>query len=270
MSARSSLGKALLCAIVVAACSRAEDGGTGDHARRNEPLRVAAAADLALAFDEIKAAFEKQSGKKVEISFGSTGLLAKQIAEGAPFDVFAAANVSFVDDVVRAGACDPDTKSLYARGRIVVWAKDASLLPSDVRGLSDPKYQKVSIANPEHAPYGRAAREALTRAGVWPALEARTVHGENVQSALVYAKTGNADAAVVALSLAISSGGAYLPVDPSLHEPLDQALVVCHGGTRRAKTNEARAFVDYVASEPGRTVMRRYGFLLPGEALPAQ
>lgn len=269
MSARSSRASLVLVALAAAACGKTE-GGTGDHARRNEPLRVAAAADLAVAFDEIKGEFERTTGKKVEISYGSTGLLAKQISEGAPFDVFAAANISFVDDVVKAGACDGSTKALYARGRIVVWAKDASLLPSDVKDLADPKYAKVSIANPEHAPYGRAAQQALARAGVWPAVEPRTVHGENVQQALVYARTGNSDAAVVALSLAITSGGAYLPIDPSLHDPLDQALVVCHGGTRRAKTNEARAFVDYVGSERGREVMRRYGFLLPGEALPAK
>ena len=91
-------------------------------------MRIAAAADLALAFGDIKTDFEEKSGKKVEISFGSTGLLAKQIAEGAPFDVFAAANVSFVDDVVKAGACDASTKVLYARGRIVLWSKDAELL----------------------------------------------------------------------------------------------------------------------------------------------
>lgn len=271
MSARSSRASLVLAALALgsAGCAKAE-GGTGDHARRNEPLRVAAAADLALAFGEIKTDFEKSTGKKVEMSFGSTGLLAKQIAEGAPFDVFAAANVSFVDDVVKAGACDGETKALYARGRIVVWAKDASQLPPDLRGLADPRYAKVSIANPEHAPYGRAAQQALTSVGVWPAVQPRTVHGENVQQALVYARTGNADAAVVALSLAVTSDGAYLPIDPALHEPLDQALVVCHGGTRRAKTNEARAFVAYVGSERGRAVMRRYGFLLPGEALPAK
>lgn len=271
MSARSSLASAVLVTLALssAGCSKAE-GGTGDHARRNEPLRIAAAADLALAFGELETEFEKSTGKPVEISYGSTGLLAKQIAEGAPFDIFAAANISFVDDVVKAGACDGSTKALYARGRIVVWAKDASLLPKDVRDLADAKYAKVSIANPEHAPYGRAAQQALAKVGVWPALEARTVHGENVQQALVYARTGNADAAVVALSLAVSSDGAYLPIDPALHEPLDQALVVCHGGTRRAKTNEAHAFVDFVGSEHGRAVMRKYGFLLPGEALPAK
>jgi molybdate transport system substrate-binding protein len=270
MSARSFTASAALLLLLLA-CSKPSGSGAGDGsgagARQGEPLRIAAAADLALAFGDIKTDFEKKTGKKVELSFGSTGLLAKQIAEGAPFDVFAAANVSFVDDAVRANACDPATKALYARGRIVVWSKDPSALPKDLSGLSDPRYAKIAIANPEHAPYGRAAQQALTRSGVWETVEARMVHGENVQQTQVYARTGNADVAIVALSLAVASEGGYLLVPDELHEPLDQALVICHGGIR-AKTNEARAFVDYVGSPEGRTVMRKYGFLLPGESLP--
>lgn len=270
MSVRSSIASLALLALLALACSKPTGSGAGDGkgggVRQGEPLRIAAAADLALAFGEIKTDFEKKSGKRVEMSFGSTGLLAKQIAEGAPFDVFAAANISFVDDVVKSGACDAETKALYARGRIVVWTKDASALPKDITGLRDARYARIAIANPEHAPYGRAAQQALTKAGVWDPLRSRMVHGENVQQTQVYARTGNADAAIVALSLAVASDGAYLPIDEKLHEPLDQALVICHGGIR-AKTNEAHAFVDYVGSPDGRAVMRRYGFLLPGEEL---
>jgi molybdate transport system substrate-binding protein len=268
MSGRSSIARFALCALV--ACSKPSGSGAGDGSgagvRQGEPLRVAAAADLALAFGDIEAELEKKTGKKVEISFGSTGLLAKQIAEGAPFDVFAAANVAFVDDVVKAGACDGSTKALYARGRIVVWAKDPNALPKDLSGLSDPRYAKIAIANPEHAPYGRAAQQALTKSGIWETVKPRMVHGENVQQTQVYARTGNADVAIVALSLALSSEGGYLLVPSELHEPLDQALVIC----RHAKSNEAHAFVDYVGSAEGRTVMRKYGFLLPGEAMPAR
>lgn len=264
----------MLAGLLAIGCSKSAGSGggdtRGDGARRGEPLRVAAAADLALAFKEVGAAFEKQSGKHVDFSFGSTGLLAKQIIEGAPFDIFAAANVSFVDDVVRENVCLGDTKTLYAKGRIVVWSKDPWALPKDVGELRDAKYTKVAIANPEHAPYGRAAREALTKSGVWANVQARTVYGENVQQTLMFARSGNADVAIVALSLAIASPGNYVPIDPSLHEPLDQALVVCKGGSRGAKTNEARAFVDFVGSEPGRAIMRKYGFLLPGETVPSK
>jgi molybdate transport system substrate-binding protein len=248
--------------LAVLACHR---GGDGSGAHQGEPLRVAAAADLALAFKEVGAAFEKESGKRVDFTFGSTGLLAKQIAEGAPFDVFAAANMSFVDDVVKDGSCLAETRALYAKGRIVVWSKDPWALPKEIGDLRSPKYTKIAIANPSHAPYGRAAQQALTKAGVWSAIEPRAVYGENVQQTLLFARSGNADVAVVALSLAITSPGNFVPIDPALHEPLDQALVVCKGG---AKTNEARAFARFVGSEAGRAIMRKYGFLLPGEALP--
>jgi molybdate transport system substrate-binding protein len=237
-------------------------------ARQGEPLRVAAASDLALAFKEVGDAFEKQTGKHVDFTFGSTGLLAKQISEGAPFDVFAAANMSFVDDVVKAGACAGETKALYARGHLVLWSKGPQALPKDISQLKDPRYAKIAIANPEHAPYGKAARDAMMASGVWTSVEPRTVYGENVQQTLMFARSGNADVAIVGLSLAITSPGNFVAIDPALHAPLDQALVACKGGSKGAKTHEAKAFIDFVGSEPGRAIMRRFGFLLPGESLP--
>lgn len=241
-------------------------------------MRIAAAADLSHAFRDVAAAVEQETGSKIEVTYGSTGLLAKQIEEGAPFDVFAAADVSFVDQVVRAGACDGATKALYARGHLVLWAKDPAHLPDSITALADPRFAHVAIANPEHAPYGRAAREALVRAGVWASLQDRLVFGENVRQTLVYAQTGNADVALVALSLAVSSGGRYVAVDPNLHAPLDQALVLCQpretgkegaaGGERRATPDVAKRFVSFLGSPRGREIMRRYGFLLPGEAEP--
>jgi molybdate transport system substrate-binding protein len=261
-----------LVAIGGVACGKSSGGdGTGPGTgagRKGEPLRVAAAADLAAAFAEVGAAFETSSGKKVEFSFGSTGLLAKQIAEGAPYDVFAAANTSYVDDVVRANACDGSTKRLYAQGRIVVWSKDKASLPATLEGLRDAKYVKVALANPEHAPYGLAAQQAMTKSGVWSDLQPRAVYGENVQQTMMFAQSGNAEVAIVALSLAVNAGGGYLPIDPGLHAPLDQALVVCKGGSGGGKPNEARSFVEFVASAPGHAIMRKYGFLLPGEAVP--
>lgn len=265
-SRRSSHLAVALLALVTLACDKGEGGRSG---RKGEPLRVAAAADLAIAFKEVGTAFEQTSGKKVEFSFGSTGLLAKQIAEGAPFDVFAAANISYVDEVVRASACDGGTKRLYAKGRIVMWSKDKALLPASLEELRDPKYAKVAIANPEHAPYGLAARQAMIKSAVWQTVEPRAVYGENVQQTLMFAQSGNAEIAIVALSLAVTSGGSYALIDPELHAPLDQAMVVCKGGAAGGKPNEARSFVEFVGSEPGRLIMRKYGFLLPGEAVPA-
>jgi molybdate transport system substrate-binding protein len=230
-----------------------------------EAPKIAAAADLAFAFEEVGTAYAKETGVMPVFTFGSTGLLAKQLEEGAPFDGFAAANVSFVDEVVAAGACDATTKTLYARGRVVLWARNGVPLPKTIEELADPKYSKIAIANPEHAPYGKAAREALEKSGVWPKVEARIVFGENVQQTLKFAQTGNADVALVALSLAVvTKDGAYLDVEPSLHAPLDQALVACNHGKAR---DSGKSFGEFVASEKGRAIMKRYGFLLPGEQL---
>jgi molybdate transport system substrate-binding protein len=233
---------------------------------RAEKIKVAAASDLAVAFKEVGAAYEKATGNTVVFSFGSTGLLEKQLEEGAPFDVFAAANVSFVDDAVKAGACDGSTRAMYARGRLVLWwRKDATVAPpKSVADLTDARFAKIAVANPAHAPYGKAAVEALTRAGVYDQVKARLVYGENIQQTFQFAQSQNAEVAFVALSLALATPtGNYLAVPEELHAPIDQALVVC--GKEPARLKAARAFVSFVASPAGRAIMRRYGFLLPGE-----
>ncbi|MFO0722632.1 MAG: molybdate ABC transporter substrate-binding protein [Myxococcota bacterium] len=229
------------------------------------PLTVAAAADLALAFEELGKLYTAETHTPVRFSFGSTGLLAKQIAEGGPFDVFAAANVSFVDQVVASGRCDGASKTPYAFGRIVLWSKDPSMIPARIEDLADEKYRRVALANPEHAPYGLAAKQALEKAGVWEAVKPRLVYGENVRQALQFAETGNAEVALVALSLTASSsvakGGSL--VDAALHAPIEQAMAIC--GTDATRQLQARRFLEMVRSEPGRAIMRRYGFFLPGE-----
>ena len=246
------------CLIVLAALGTA-CGGSKCSGRS---IKVAAAADLALAFAVVGKAFQARTGIEPTFTFGSTGLLAKQVEEGAPFDLFAAANIEFVDQVVAAGACDGASKTLYARGRIVVWGKDA--VPARLEDLADPRWKTIAIANPEHAPYGRAAQQALDKVGVWDTVAGRVVRGENVQQALQYAKSGNADVAIVALSLAVASdGGRSLPIDPSLHEPLDQAMIVCGKGDAG---EAAGKFAAFVSSPDGREIMNRYGFLLPGES----
>lgn len=241
-------------------------------AKTIEPLRVAAASDLSFAFKDIGDAFQKKTGQEVTLSFGATGLLSKQIAEGAPFDVFAAANASFVDDAVSAGACYGDTRVIYARGHVVMWTSKGAP-PASLADLEDAKYAKVAIANPDHAPYGLAAKQAMTAAGVWETVKPKLVYGENVQQTLQFAQSGNADVAIVALSLASVSGGAYTPIDPASHEPIAQTLVVCKGAAARsagapnaAEGAKARAFAAFVSSPDGRAIMKRYGFLLPGES----
>lgn len=237
--------------------------GCGKKDAPSNAIRVAAAADLAFAFKEVGAAFEAKTGNKVTFTFGSTGQLAKQISEGAPYAVFAAANVSFVDEVVKAGACDPETKAMYARGRIVVWTKKAAGAVAKLEDLTDPKFVKIAIANPEHAPYGKAAQQALASVGIWEQIKPKIVFAENVQQTLQFAQTGNTEASIAALSLAtVTENGAYLLIDDTLHQPIDQALVVCKRG---GNTEIARQFTAFVGSPEGRAIMKKFGFLLPGE-----
>jgi molybdate transport system substrate-binding protein len=249
-----------LSLVLVAGCSKAARG-------LPKPLRIAAAADLKGAFGDVADAFEKKGGAKPTYSFGSTGLLAKQIQEGGPFDVFAAANVSYVDDVVKAGVCDGATKTLYARGRIVVWTSNKSNVapPASVADLQDARFTKVAIANPDHAPYGKAAEQALEHAGVLSVVKPKLVLGENVQQTLQFAETGNVEAAIVALSLAVvAKDGVFVTIDESLHAPIDQAMVVCKNG---GSADLGKQFAEFVSGPGGRPIMKRYGFLLPGETL---
>lgn len=252
---RHSLGLALIVALAVTTAACRKSGG--------HKVRVAAAADLSHAFGELATEFQAKTGIGLEIELGSSGLLAKQIEQGAPFAMFAAANREYVDQVVKAGKCDAASAHAYARGRIVVWTPDGVAAPATLADLADPRFRKIAIANPDHAPYGKAARQALDKAGVWAKIADRVVLGENIQATMMYAHDHNADAAVVALSLAVvSDGGAFLPIDPALHDPLDQAMVVCGSGD---DAKAARRFADFIASREGREVMTRYGFLLPGE-----
>ena len=245
-------------------------GGSGAWAAvvaQGDPvtLTVSAAADLTPAFEELGKLFEQQTGVGVDFNFGSTGQLAEQIAAGAPVDLFAAANVSYIDQLEAEGLILPDTKATYARGRIVVWSRsDSPLAIDDLADLTSPEVARVAIANPDHAPYGVAAREAMQAAGVWESVQAKLVLGENVCDTPRYAETGNVDVAVVALSLAIQGDGRWTLIPEDLHEPIDQALAVVKGTPHEP---EARAFAALVNSEQGRDVMRRYGFVLPGEAI---
>jgi molybdate transport system substrate-binding protein len=236
----------------------------GSSAIDGAPIRVAAAADLALAFEELGRAFERHSGRRVSLTLGSSGLLAMQIREGAPFDLFAAANVSFVEEVVASGACDGATKEPYGRGRLAIWTRGAAGHPESIEELAGSRFARVAIANPEHAPYGLAARQALDRAGVLEELRARLVFGENVRQTLQFAESGNVEAAIVALSLVMQrEDGVFTPVPESLHDLLEQALVVCRHG---ASFEGGRAFALFVSTPAAREVMGRHGFLLPGEA----
>lgn len=249
---RALLALSSACVLGLAGCKKPE---------KEAQFQVAAAADLALAFGELGKSFEAKHKLAPLFTFGSTGLLAKQIGEGAPFAVFAAANESFVDEVIGKGRCDQATARRYARGRIVVWTAAGVKPPTALADLADPRFKRISLANPEHAPYGRAGKQALEASGLWEQLEPRLVLGENVRATLQFAQTGNVDAAIVAQSLSVATdGGNALLIDSSLHLPLDQALVVCGSGKA---AEMGRKFADYVVSPEGQEVLTRYGFGVP-------
>jgi molybdate transport system substrate-binding protein len=249
----------LVCFVALHAACRSE---THEGTRR-EPLLVSAAADLTPAFQELGKQFEQQEGTRVLFNFGSTGQLAQQIEQGARVDLFAAANVSFIEGLEKKFLILPGTKALYAQGRITLWMRDDSPLKLErVEDLARPEFKKVAIANPEHAPYGAAAREALETAGVWEVVAKKLVYGENISQTLQYAESGNVDAAIVALSLSTQSKGRWVLIPAEMHKPLIQALGVITGTEHE---QEARRFAAFVNAPQGREVMRKYGFVLPGE-----
>lgn len=238
------------------------DGG-GNKSADQSSLTVSAAADLTPAFEELGKLFQQETGTKVTFNFGSTGQLAQQIEQGAPVDLFAAANISYVEELEKKNLILTDTKALYAQGRLTLWTRnDSPLKLEGVEELARPEITKVAIANPEHAPYGVAAREALQSAGVWEAVSPKLIFGENISQTLQYAESGNVDAAIVALSLSIQSNGRWALIPAELHKPLNQALAVIRGSRHE---QVARRFAAFINSHPGRAVMRKYGFVLPGE-----
>jgi len=221
------------------------------------PLTVAAASDLTPAFEELGREFEKTNKTKVVFVFGSTGMLTRQIENGAPFDVFAAANVSYVDELDQKGLIIPDSRAIYARGRITLWTpNDSNLRLQGVADLARPEVQRIAIANPDHAPYGLAAKQALQSAGVWDRVQPKLVYGDNIRQTLQYAQTGNVEVAIVALSLSVQSNGRWTLIPEELHQPIDQGLAIL-----KSTKNEpaARAFAAFVSSPQGKSIMKKYG-----------
>ncbi len=252
----------ILCALVVAftlsfACSHKPPATTSAQ------ITVAAASDLTPAFEEIGRQFEATHNVKVVFSFGSTGLLTKQIENGAPMDLFAAANVDYIDQLDQKGLIIPDTKAIYARGRITLWtSKDSPLTIEKVSDLTRPEVKRIAIANPDHAPYGMAAREALQSAGIWDTVKPKLVYADNIRQTLQYAETGNVEVAIVALSLSQQSNGRWAIIPEESHKPLNQAMAVIKGTKNE---QEARAFGAFVNGTEGRTILAKYGFEFPGK-----
>lgn len=234
---------------------------------RDSP-RVAAASDLKFALDEIAGAWARETGKSLRLSYGSSGNFHRQILQGAPFELFLSADEAYVYELARAGRLE-DEGVPYAIGRIVLFAPTGSAL-SPAEGLAslgrlarDRRLGKVAIANPAHAPYGRAAREALQAAGVWDRVQAHLVLGENVAQAAQFATTGNATAGIFAYSLtfapAVVGKGTFALIPEGAHAPLLQRMALVRGAS-----NDARAFYRHLQTAQARAILERHGFSIPG------
>lgn len=226
-------------------------------------LTVAAASSLIKAFSEIGTAFEKANNCTVTFSFGSTGTLSEQIINGAPFDVFAAANEKAIDDLQEKDFILPDTNQIFTVGRIAIAnLKDAPIPVKTIEDLLNPEIKKIAIANPELAPYGLAAKQTIKKAGLWDQLETKLVYGKNISETLTFISTGNAEAGFIALSLKDDAPVDFTLIDTNMHEPLSQSI----GVVKNTQNEElAKAFSEYVLSEEGQAIMSKYGFSTPGK-----
>lgn len=233
-----------------------------------DEITVAAASDLTPAFEELGRAFEATHKTKVVFVFGSTGMLTRQIENGSPMDLFAAANVSYVEELEKQGLIIPGTKAIYARGRITMWTSSGSNLRlENISDLARPEVTRIAIANPDHAPYGLAAKQALESVGIWDRIRPKLVYGDNIRQTLQYAETGNVEVAILALSLSMQSKGRWTLIPEELHQPLDQGLAIMK--TTKNETG-ARAFAAFIASPQGREIMQKYGFTLPTKSSSPQ
>jgi len=228
---------------------------------------IAAAADLRLALPEIAARFQRESGRELRLIFGSSGNFAQQIENGAPFALFLSADESYIARL-HARGLTRDAGQRYAVGRIALFVPRGSALKADATladlgaALKDGRLRKFAIANPEHAPYGRAAQQALTQAGLWAALRPRLVLGENVAQAMQYAASGNTDGGIVALSLALAPEAAALGTAVALpdasHAPLVQRMALLKGAPV-----EAEGFYAFMLTPVARQILERHGFAPP-------
>lgn len=232
-------------------------------------LKVAAAADLTYVMDKLGSAFETQAGVHVTVSLGSSGNFFSQIQNGAPFDVFLSADKSYPDKLDQAGKIEGRVVP-YARGRLVIWVPNNSslqlpskdhVLSGDLNFLTGPAVRKVAIANPEHAPYGRAAVAVLTHFGVYDQVEPKIVMGENISQTAQFGQSGNADVTLISLSLASSGSlqhdGRWLLLPEDSYPPIEQTGVVLKSSQNKA---QAKGFLDFISSAEGQAIMHDFGF----------
>lgn len=240
------------------------------YAYAEEPPVVAAAADLKYAMEEIERVFQYSTGKKVVLSFGSAGNFYRQIMQGAPFQFFMSADEQFIFNLAKDGFVE-DEGALYAIGRIVLFTPHGSPLKADPKlqdlkaAIEDGRVEKIAIPNPEHAPYGKRAKEALMMAGLWERIEPKLVLGDNMIQATQFATQRLAQGGILAYSFAlapeITKLGTFSLIPEDWHQPLRQRMALIKGAGQTA-----REFYAFVQTPQAREILRRFGFVLPGEA----
>jgi len=238
-----------------------------------QELSVAAASDLASVFPEVASRFEKETGKKVRMNFGASGQFLLQIENGAPFDLFFSADVQYVLRLEFEGLIEPGSIYRYAVGKLVLFVPNGSAVDpaQGLRALLAPTVRKIAIANPQHAPYGRAAVEALKTEGLYDALQSKLVLGENISQAAQFVQSGNADAGIIALSLALSpkmsSEGRFAELPSGDYAPLVQAAGILKSSQQK---QTAAAFLDFLRRPAIAVLLARYGFALPTASTKAK
>ncbi|MDP3212226.1 molybdate ABC transporter substrate-binding protein [Methylotenera sp.] len=229
-----------------------------------EKINIAAAADLKFAMDEIVAKFREANAKDdVDVIYGSSGKFYTQIQQGAPYDLYFSADIAFPRELAKSGFSFSEVMP-YAFGRIVLWSATMEANKMSLDSLTSSKISHIAIANPKHAPYGKRAEEALRASRLWERVEPKLVYGENIAHTAQFVQTGNAQVGIIALSLALNPAlankGGYWLIPDTLHAPLEQAFII----TKRAQGNDlAKKFADYMRSSATRTIMTKYGFVLP-------
>ncbi|HEV3215308.1 MAG TPA: molybdate ABC transporter substrate-binding protein [Vicinamibacterales bacterium] len=259
MSIRTSLSVLTVASLLLAGRSAAAQG-----------LTVAAASDLQTALPAIASGFEKDTGQHVGLTFGSSGNFFTQIGNGAPFDVFLSADIDYPRRLEASGQAERGSLYEYATGRLVLWTRTDSGI--DVRRgltvLADGHVRRIAIANPEHAPYGRAAVAALRHERLSEQVQGKFVMGENISQAAQFAQSGSADVGIVALSLALSpllkSSGTYIEIPESWYPPIEQAAVVLASSRQKPL---ARRFVDYLKTADSGRILQSFGFAVPQTAV---
>lgn len=238
--------------------------GCASPALHAQPLRIAAASDLKFALDAIATEFTRSSDPvPMEIVYGSSGKFFTQIQQGAPYDLYFSSDIRYPEQLAASGqAASPVIP--YAVGRLVLWSAQFDARTLALADLEQPRFRRIAIANPRHAPYGQRAEQALRAAGLWSRIEPRLVYGENIAQTAQFVQTGNAEVGLVALSLALSpalsSRGGYTLIPANLHEPLRQGFIITRHGRDQAA---AARFAQFMTTPAAQKILLQYGFERP-------